>query len=183
MAGLGSGSGKPEVSGSQQVPLTSLSLGRFGLPDEGARLSRVNAFRILFCGGGRAKFFFSFLEIRVAAPHHVSGSSHLPYLLPHKLTGASDSGGHRWTSDAAGPGWPPCLLLLHQRALRHNPEGEIQRKSPAPFECVFFFPLPPAPPSSSTFLSKPSLFMIAWITEEEILRLLKETCKTKLMNK
>lgn len=136
-----------------------------------------------FAGEGGLSFFFSFLEIRVAAPHHASGSSHLPHLLPHKLTGASDSGGYRWTSDAAGPGWPPCLLLLHQRALRHNPEGEIQRKSPAPFECVFFFPLPPAPPSSSTFLSKPSLFMIAWITEEEILRLLKETCKTKLMNK
>lgn len=61
--GLGSGSGKPEVAGSQQVPLTSPSLGRFGLPDEGACLSRVKAvgFRILFYfaeEGGLSFFFF-----------------------------------------------------------------------------------------------------------------------------
>lgn len=146
--GLGSGSGKPEVAGSQQVPLTSPSLGRFGLPDEGACLSRVKAvgFRILFYfaeEGGLS--FFSFMEIRVAAPHHASGSPHLLHLLLHKLTGASDSGGHRWTSDAVS-GLPGPVVYLdccsHHRALRHNPEGEIERKSPAPFECAFFFSFP-----------------------------------------
>lgn len=71
----------------------------------------------------------------------------------------------------------------HHRALRHNPEGEIQRKSPAPFECVFSFPFPLLLPPLPTFLSNPSLFMIAWITEEEIRRQLKERCNTKLMNK
>jgi hypothetical protein len=119
--GLGSGSGKPEVAGSQQVPLTSPALGRFGLLDQDARLFRVKAvgFRILFYfaeEGGLS--FFSFMEIRVAAPHHASGSPHLPHLLPHKLTGVSDSGGHRWTLDAVsglpGSGCLPCLLLPPQ---------------------------------------------------------------------
>lgn len=77
---------------------------------------------------------------------------------------------------------PGCLPFLnsHHRALRPNPEGEIQRKSPLN---VFFFSLPPLLPPPPTFLSNPSLFMIAWITEEEIRRQLKERCNTKLMNR
>lgn len=54
----------------------------------------------------------------------------------------------------------------------------------------FFFllyPPPPAPffpppPPSPLFLSNHSLFMIAWITEEEMRSLLKERCHTKLRN-
>lgn len=73
----GSGSGKPEVAVSQQVPLTSLSLGRFGLPDEGAHLFRVNAkwlliFILIFSGGGFCSFLSwrSELQLHSMPPYH-----------------------------------------------------------------------------------------------------------------
>lgn len=80
---------------------------------------------------------------------------------------------------------PPPPPPPRGRALAHpSPRGRRSEKEPGsgwplPFECGFLSPSPLLLPS----LSNRSLFMIAWITEEEISSLPKERCHTKRRSK
>lgn len=191
--------------GPPQVAFAALSLGHFGPRNGGARSCRVSASgfsSFIFWGGVNLAFRGDqgWRPPHHALDHPTSFTSPCANFEDRafqvaeggslgRAAGAARSGESVREPESLAQGSADSRSPSFLKPPRPSFGGNITpraifRERAVPFECGFSFSFPtPAPPSPLPFfLSNRSLFMIAWITEEEIKSLQKERCYTKLMS-